>query len=199
MPFVSDLPSKGEIFKYWKNRLEKLGFFVDWGEPGCWACGFHYNSKYDLRDSRARWAKVVAKWEKIPLQRCHIVPRSLGGSNKASNLFLMCRECHDLSPNTASREVFFDWARTQCFWHREMAKMKAAMDSFEIEEAHLDELSDLMRSKKFRSWAAKRIGRHWPQSGYAPGSSRISYSTMIGLALDYRRTHRSSRTRPRHP
>lgn len=189
MPFVTDLPSKSEIFSYWKNRLEKLGFFVDWGEPGCWACGFHYDAKYDIRDPNARWAKVLACWERVPLQRCHIVPRSLGGSNKASNLFLMCRECHDLQPNTSVRAVFFDWARTQRFLYREMAKINAALDSFGVEEIQRDKLSDVIQSKQFRSWALKRSGRHWPQSGYAPRSARITPSTMIGLAIHYQRKH----------
>jgi hypothetical protein len=54
---LNDLPSKGEIFTYWKNRLEKIGFFIDWGEPGCWACGFHYDAKYDLRGTSASPAR----------------------------------------------------------------------------------------------------------------------------------------------
>jgi len=189
MPRTETLPSKSEIFEYWKNRFEKLGLFVDWGEPGCWACGFHYDAKYDVRSSHPSWSRVLACWEKTPLQRCHIVPRSLGGSDKVSNLFLMCRECHDLAPNTTSRKVFLDWAKTQRFLHREAVKITAALDSFGIEEVIFDDLSTLMRSEKFKSWATKRTGRHWPQSGYAPRSSRITYSTIIGLALEHRRIH----------
>jgi len=196
MPFVNDLPSKSAIFSYWKNRLARLGFLIDWGEPGCWACGFHYDAKYDIHDSKASWLKILACWEKVPLQRCHIVPRSLGGADRASNLFLMCRECHDLAPNTAIRAVFFDWARTQRSLHREMAKINAALDSFGVEKPELDKLSDLIRSKRFRSWALKRAGRHWPQSGYAARSARITPSTMIGLALYYQRKY-CSKPRPK--
>jgi hypothetical protein len=195
MPPNCDLPAKSQIFEYWKNRLEKLDFFVDWGEPGCWACGFHYDAKYDIRRSNAPWRDVLKCWDKVPLQRCHIIPRSLGGANRASNLFLMCRECHDLAPNTTSRKIFFDWARRQRFWRREMAKMKSALESFGIEEAGLDALSDLMQSKNFKSWSRRRFGLHWPQSGYAPRSSRFTYATIVGLALEYQSVHQKDRKR----
>lgn len=186
MPLIRDLPSKSEIFLYWKNRFQKLGIFVDWGEPSCWACGFHYSDKCDIRKSTKGLSGLLQCWEKIPLQRCHIVPRSLGGTNRASNLFLMCRECHDLAPNTKLRRVFFDWVRRQQSWEREWKKLEAALESFGVQAADYDSLSDVISSRKFRSWASKRVGRHWPQSKYAPRSSRYTPASMIGLALAYR-------------
>jgi len=97
--FTDDLPSKSQIFEYWRERLPPLGFRIDWGEPGCWACGFHYGAKYDVKRPDARWCEI-----------------SLGGTNDVANLFLMCRECHDLAPNTSVLEIFFEWARAQS-WH----------------------------------------------------------------------------------
>jgi len=114
--FTDDLPSKSQIFEYWRERLPPLGFRIDWGEPGCWACGFHYGAKYDVKRPDARWCEILSCWDKIPLQRCHITPLSLGGTNDVANLFLMCRECHDLAPNTSVLEIFFEWARAQS-WH----------------------------------------------------------------------------------
>src|SRR5262245_26597388 len=102
---LDELPTRSEIFEHWKKRLIKLGFLIDWGEPSCWACGFHYDDKYDIRHSDVSWKVLLKGWERIPLQRCHIVPRSLGGSDKAHNLFLMCRECHDTAPNTSVRKI----------------------------------------------------------------------------------------------
>jgi hypothetical protein len=107
--FTDNLPSKSEIFEHWKERLLEFGFFVDWGEPGCWGCGFHYSDKYDIGRSNASWHEILRRWDSIPLQRCHIVPRSLGGTNDVANLFLMCRECHDQMPNTVVPEIFFEW------------------------------------------------------------------------------------------
>lgn len=111
--FTDVLPLKSEIFDYWKERLPALGFFIDWGEPSCFACRFHYGTKYDIKRSDAGWHEIFECWNSIPLQRCHIVPRSLGGTDEVANLFLMCRECHDPAPNTNIPEIFFDWARAQ--------------------------------------------------------------------------------------
>ena len=33
--FADNLPLKSQIFEHWKDRLFGLGFFIDWGEPGC--------------------------------------------------------------------------------------------------------------------------------------------------------------------
>lgn len=58
------------------------------GENICWGCG--------SVQSRS-------------LERCHIVPYSLGGSNEPSNYFLMCSKCHREAPNTMWPEIFYEW------------------------------------------------------------------------------------------
>lgn len=40
---------------------------------------------------------------------CHIMPKSLGGADNPENLFLLCGECHFVSPDTTNRCVFYDW------------------------------------------------------------------------------------------
>ena len=42
--FVDRLPPKSQIFEYWKDQLPDLGILIDWGEPSCWACRFHYGT-----------------------------------------------------------------------------------------------------------------------------------------------------------
>ena len=190
--FADDLPSRAEIFEYWKNRLGGLGCFIDWGEPGCWACGFHYGTRYDIKWSDASWPKVLSRWNAIPLQRCHIVPRSLGGTNKVSNLFLMCRECHDLAPNTGIPEIFFEWARAQNSDARESAKFSAALHAFGIGGAALRGFDEVISSEGFRSWVSDRFGLHRPQSNYAPISSRLTPATYVGLAVHYWRSSQIS-------
>lgn len=189
MPYVDDLPSKSQIFDYWKDRLrDTCGRFIDWGEPSCWACGFHYGSKYDIKRSDASWEEIFRCWESMPFQRCHIVPRSLGGTNDVSNLFLMCRECHDLAPNTNIPEIFFEWVRKQSSWLRENSKIRAAFASFGIEEANENDFCELLMSDEFKSWSSGKTGIHRPQSKYAPVSSRLTPSTIVGLLVHYRRT-----------
>lgn len=74
-----ELPPKSRVFDHWKGGLGRLGFSIDWGEPGCWACGFHYDAKYDIKRHNVSLRKILDRWDRIPLQRCHIIPRALGG------------------------------------------------------------------------------------------------------------------------
>jgi hypothetical protein len=187
-PFTDDLPLKSQIFEYWKERLPELALFIDWGEPGCWACGFHYGAKYDIKRSDADWPEILQCWNRIPLQRCHIIPRSLGGTNDEANLFLMCRECHDQAPNTSLPEIFFEWARAQSWNVRESAKIRAAFDAFGVDDAAQEDLNELIYSEGFKSWMSGKLGLHRPQSNYAPISSRLTPATFVGLAIYYRRT-----------
>jgi len=201
MPFIDDLPSKSQIFDFWKDRLIDLGFFIDWGEPGCWACGFHYGAKYDVRRSDAGWAEIFRGWDRIPLQRCHIIPRSLGGTNDVANLFLMCRECHDLGPNTTIPDIFFDWARSQNSGARETSKIRAAFESYNIsiDGPAVECFCELIDSAEFKSWISGKCGLHRPQSNYAPLSARLTPATMVGLAIHYwRKTEVCSMESSRH-
>ena len=188
--YDDDLPSKSEIFEFWKDRIARVVRWIDWGEPGCWACRFYYGPKYDIKRSDASWDDILRCWDRIPLQRCHIVPRSLGGSNDVSNLFLMCRECHDRMPNTTIPEIFFEWARAQSWRSREDAKLRDAMKAFGVEEAILPDLNQVLISDGFRTWSDGKSGLHWPQSNYAPISSRLTPASIVGLALYYLRTLR---------
>ena len=187
MGYINNLPSKGQIFEYWRKHLCSMGFLIDWGEPSCWACGFHYQDKYDIKNPDARWDKILNCWENIPLQRCHIIPRSLGGTNDVTNLFLMCRQCHDLAPNTDIPEIFFEWAKAQSCLKRDSLNIQNAFEAFGIKENEYNIIHEIIVSKEFQSWIKGKFGLHRPQSNYAPISSRFTPSTMIGLAVHYRR------------
>jgi 5-methylcytosine-specific restriction endonuclease McrA len=181
----SNLPGRGEIFLHWKDRLGELGLFVDWGEPSCWACGFHYDDKYDVPSPQVTLERIVQCWERIPLQKCHIVPKSLGGADTADNLFLMCRECHDRAPNTPFPEIFFEWARAQSSSRRESAKIEEALRSLSVPEDMRNVIEAALNSPEFGSWVSGKIGLHWPQSNYPSRSSRLTPATLIGLAKRY--------------
>jgi hypothetical protein len=185
MAYIDTLPSKAQIFDYWKDRFRKIGIFIDWGEPSCWSCRFHYGTKYDIKRSDAGWDQIFDGWNRIPLQRCHIVPRSLGGTDEPSNLFLMCRECHDLAPNTAVPEIFFQWVRAQSFDKREADKIRDALRAFEMTEERHEELMIVIESAEFKAWMSGRLGLHRPQSNYGSVSSRLTPATIVGLAVHY--------------
>jgi len=184
---AEDLPSKAQIYDYWKHRLSKLYLHVEPSKPRCWACGFHYSARYDIKRPEVGWDEILRRWNRIPLQRCHIIPKSLEGSDKVSNLFLLCRECHDLMPNTSIPEVFFRWVRAQNWEFREDAKIRDAMRAFGVDGSRLRHLERVIRSSGFRRLIAGKFGLHRPQSNYAPISSRLTPATYVGLAVLYHR------------
>lgn len=51
MPKYEDpiMLTKSKVFEYWKKRIFDLGFFIDWGEPSCWACGEFWNGSTTLQ------------------------------------------------------------------------------------------------------------------------------------------------------
>ena len=82
--------TKKEIADYWTSRQEELGLSVDWAEAKerCWRCGY-----------------------KKTLERCHIIPDSLGGKDTPSNLVLLCKRCHIEAPNVEDKNFMWDWIR----------------------------------------------------------------------------------------
>lgn len=56
----------------------------------CWCCG-----------ARAK------------LQKCHIIPKALGGSAAPDNIVPMCARCHDEAPDVADSEALWSWIKSQ--------------------------------------------------------------------------------------
>jgi hypothetical protein len=98
-------PEHHKIWKYWllhdeayerlKDIDERLGTkiidkltCIDHDFPECWCC----------RKQRGDWSKF---------ERCHIIPRALGGQSDPSNFFLMCKRCHRESPTSANEDAFW--------------------------------------------------------------------------------------------
>lgn len=79
-----------EIVDYWARHTDECGLSVDFAEAHerCRRCG-----------CRRR------------LERCHIVPDSLGGEDTPSNFVILCKRCHLDNPNVADPEVMWDWMR----------------------------------------------------------------------------------------
>lgn len=82
--------TKEDIVDYWFSRVNEAGLSVDASEAleRCWRCGCEYK-----------------------LERCHIVPASLGGKDEPSNLVLLCRRCHLENPNISDPDIMWDWIR----------------------------------------------------------------------------------------
>lgn len=120
-----------KIFDYWKDKaITKDGDIVDvndekyfnssievvcdWGEPECFACRKIVDSvlsdeNYEnwLNDDNGLEKIWNHKETKKHLQKAHIIPHSLDGGCVPSNLFLLCKHCHEESPDTNNPQNFF--------------------------------------------------------------------------------------------
>ena len=117
-----------DIVSYWAAREDECGLGVDWAEAHerCWRCG------YETR-----------------LERCHIVPDSLGGPDAPSNLVLLCYRCHREAPNHSNPRYMWVWLRADnfpfydCYWtHRgvkEFERMFGRQPFSELDQDIVDE------------------------------------------------------------
>ena len=128
------MPSRIKIFKYWRSdaaikRMKHLSkeadidfnfhLIINSIHQECFACNRMF---------------LKHKWEfghKNYLQRCHIVPRQLGGSNHVSNIVLLCRHCHLENPNVRNETAYFKWLQ----FHK---------SRYEIINDEVRQLSDVM-------------------------------------------------------
>lgn len=124
-------------------------------------------------------------WNKSPLQVCHVIPSSIGGNEKPSNLVLMCRECHDLAPNTTIPEIMYLWMNKQDHLKRMRIKVEMAINDFDLAFERPENLLSVMNSSEFKTWALKNSGLHWPQSGYSGLGHNVTISTFFGLLKYY--------------
>lgn len=131
MATIDTNPRKGIshflIFDYWKDKAilesgeivdgrdvpsEKyVRIMIDWGEPSCWACDKPILTTYEENGNSAGDLSKIWNDTKVKkhLNRCHIIPRTKGGDDIPSNMFLMCSTCHAKSPDTTNPSTFFRW------------------------------------------------------------------------------------------
>lgn len=122
-------PSRKQIAEYWLGKYISKDFKIidfyeegaelvitDPGEPECWACGMfnhkiYYNSNYDRLINTKNCMRIWNFPEVHYLQKAHIKSRMLGGENIPSNYFLLCKECHQESPDFADNRYFYAYIR----------------------------------------------------------------------------------------
>lgn len=110
------IPSKMEILKaYWGGSPEcdisqdvlllkthgKLRTPCD--VDVCWCChAIEDHPEYDIK-----------------IQRCHVIPKSLRGSNDPLNFVLLCDRCHRHSPDIHDKDSIFAWMEMKEDEHQE--------------------------------------------------------------------------------
>lgn len=72
-----------DINNYWLHRFD----YLEKDYPICFVCGKRYS-----------------------LEKCHLIPRALGGSDNVENLVLLCIEHHKKAPNIGlGKEIMLNW------------------------------------------------------------------------------------------
>ena len=102
-------PSLSAIIDYWAEPDQEdravlpnlLSWFIGWGEPFCFACGW----LPPLRTDKAWAEKDVSQW----LDLAHLIDHALGGSSEPSNLVPLCIFCHDAMPSFSERTPALEW------------------------------------------------------------------------------------------
>lgn len=155
---------KQDIVDYWFSRVSECGLSVDASEAHerCWRCGYEYK-----------------------LQRCHIIPESLGGKDEPSNLVLLCHKCHLDNPNVADPEIMWDWLRAygtsfyDTFWdiigmkEYEFIYNKSLISEFiDLGITDIDEINQIMKSY---------IPRLFDKTSHHYGNPYINVATMVGI------------------
>ena len=150
------MPTRQKIADYWTNtdegqeRIRQIKesykidvtnlACIDRDMAHCWACNktMRSGSKgYNVPD--------------LGLQRCHVIPHSLGGSNHPSNLILMCSPCHEASPDTNEELYFWEWLSSREHyvfkWAKEITKHLGLLpQNFKGEVALSDSLKHVRKS-----------------------------------------------------
>jgi hypothetical protein len=155
---------KTEIARYWLETpigLERLPGNCAIGaelEPCCFACGFD-------AARRGISSEGWGAWERAALDRCHLVPRRLGGDESPSNLVLLCRRCHRDAPNVGDAIYMLRWIAERESWFADMwTFLRSAFDRAGLHDtvdtfssAELDDSGRVVR-ELLRDWTGSHGG-----------------------------------------
>jgi hypothetical protein len=144
-----------EIVEYWESHQNESGLAIDWAEAKqlCWRCA-----------------------QKRSLQRCHIVPRALGGSEEPGNLVLLCAQCHSEAPNVADPAFMWFWLRAHAvpfcgtYWYGRGLREYEFVFGEKL-EVSLADVEDFM--PKFQTALEQHIrltSTHWGQGKMNPAT-----------------------------
>jgi len=170
-------------------RIDECVLSVDWSEADshCWRCGCEKN-----------------------LERCHIIPDSLGGLDSPNNLVLLCKRCHAENPNVSDPEIMWDWIKAyKVPYYEEFWKIRGMQEyKFIYKKSIVQELLDLGFTKKEIEYEAKEIYEELlNETSYHFGQPYLNSVTMAGLlrmmikklAYKHGKQLTSSETKPNKP
>ena len=164
------MPSHYQVAEYWRDKkLHGQPVIYDIKEPECWACGTVVEGLPDTDDIKMLWNSIEGK-----LQKCHIIPRALGGTYEVENIFLMCKGCHNEAPNINDRKSFLSWVTL---------KREEVLEFNPYKEFH-DEVNKYCRfyhidSDEFCRYVAARNNSQIDEKINTHGLHKVNSSTFI--------------------
>ena len=110
------MPSHYDIALWWSENQDPdvRPFVLDIGEPACFACRWYLNGceASDTVTLKAAWARHAK------LERAHLKPHALGGTNDPSNIVLICKTCHRDAPDWDDPAEMLGWVQRRSHWSR---------------------------------------------------------------------------------
>jgi len=158
-----------DCWNYHSQFISEFDVAVDWGDwdaeqKRCWCCG-----------------------HKGKLQKCHIVPKSIGGSDNANNLVPLCSQCHDESPDVNDPLEMFQWIRQRQnplsgiglgrYWHLSDLLLKQS-----------NGIAENFNYKLFQQCLEKACNQtsfHCSQSGAGIKMKKTTREWMLNKAFDF--------------
>ena len=139
-----------DAVSYWSSIVCETDIGVDWIDAydRCWRCA-----------------------HKRTLQRCHIVPKSLGGADSTDNIIPLCSSCHDQQPDVIDPDETWRWIKETCADFYDQYHIQAGIEMARLRGVDIDSLDeDLVREIMFTM-----TGRHFGQDH---GTSMVKPTTV---------------------
>jgi hypothetical protein len=162
----------------------------------CWQA---HQSKIINELCAVEWTDNMDEWDRCwccgasegkRLQRCHIVAKSIGGSDNSSNIVPLCRHCHDLMPDTPDAEFFWSWLQKQQnplsglgigrYWPV-IESAVTALGKKDLASVNANSLKEDQIKSEMAS-LLNQTAIHWSQSGKGP---TIKLSTIEWAVLSF--------------
>lgn len=154
--------TKKQIVDYWAEHVSEAGLSIDFSEADkrCWRCGCQRT-----------------------LERCHIVPDSLGGEDTPSNFVLLCKRCHLDNPNVADPQIMWDWLHAYAvsfydtFWQLQGAEEYEKIYSVSLNDEFRARGLTAENEREFQELLQKQISK----TSYHFGDPHLNIATLAGL------------------
>jgi len=111
------------------------------------------------------------------MERCHVIPKTLGGKD----VVYLCKECHNLAPNTTNPDMFYLWCSKQSWIKRRWNEILQALKDYDVDHNQMSEMCSVMISKEFSKWFDENAQLH----GHNARGPVFTASTAIASLLTF--------------